>query len=143
MYSFEALKDCRKTVNLTSVNNNIIYVSNGTAVCFECDYSHTALVQEIVFRINGVNVTPSSTMARVVKNGTQFINTLVVSDSESVFSTASVTDIQCCETNNNIERNKHLLCSGIYFMVKAGVVLYYGMYVHMNMSLNNSIIFPL
>ena len=136
-------KDCRKTVNLTSVNNNIIYVSNGTTVCFECDYSHTALVQEVAFRINGVNVTSSSTMARVVKNETHFIDTLIVFDSESVFSKSLVTDIQCCETNTNVEANKHLLCSGIYFMVKAGVVLYYGMYVHMNMSLNNSIIFPL
>ena len=130
VYSFDqGLEDCRKTVNLTSVNNSIIYVSNGTAVCFECDYSPDITVNDVVFRINGVNVTSSKTTARVVKNETQFIDTLVVFDSESVFSTSSVTDIQCCVTNILVEINKVLLCNEVYFMVQVGVVLFYGMII--------------
>ena len=129
VYSFDqGLEDCNKTVNLTNVNNSIIYVSNGTTVCFECDNSHGRFVPEVVFRINGVNVTSSSTMARVVKNETHFIDTLVVFDSESVFSTSSITDMQCCETNIVAER-KGLLCSGIFFMVQVGVVLFYGRFI--------------
>ena len=128
VYSFEGLEDCRKTVNLTSVNNNIIYVSNGTAVCFQCDYSRDITIVGVVFRINSEIVTSSSTMARVVKNETQFVDTLVVSDSESVFSTSSVTNIQCCETNIIVERNR-LLCSGIYFIVQVVVFLFNGRFM--------------
>ena len=130
MYSFDqGLEDCRKTVNLTRVNNSNIYVSNGAAVCFECDNSHSLLAPEVVFRINGEIVTSSSTMARVVKNETHFIDTLVVFDSESVFNTSSVTDIQCCETNNIVNANKDFLCSGTYFLVQVGVFLYYGRFI--------------
>ena len=118
-------------MNLTSVNNNNIYVPNGTAVCFKCDYSLDFTVNEVVFRINGEIVTSSNTMARVARNETHFMNTLVVSDSESVFSTSSVTDIQCCEINNNVgeNRNEDLLCSGTYFVVQVGVVLFYGRFI--------------
>ena len=132
MHSFDqGLEDCETTVNLTSVNNSNIYVSNGTAICFKCDYSPYIFVNEVVFRINSGNVTSSSTMATVVINETQFIDTLVVSDSESVFSTSSVTKMQCCETNPNVgeDRNENLLCSGTYFMLQVGVFLYYGRFI--------------
>ena len=118
-------EDCGTTVNLTSVNNTIIYVNDSLdTVCFECDYIHLFFViNEVVFRVNDTNVTSSNTLGRVVKNYPRdYSDTLVVNDSGSVFSTFSDTNIQCCErffTNDS--------CNGFYFMAEVGVLLFKGM----------------
>ena len=114
---------CGTTVNLTSVNNTIIYVNDSLdTVCFECDYTQLFFViNEVVFRVNDTIVTSNSTLGRVVKEyPDNFSYTLVVNDSGSVFNTFSDTSIQCCEVFT-------LSCSGIYFMAKVGVLLFKGM----------------
>ncbi|CAI8024735.1 hypothetical protein GBAR_LOCUS14348, partial [Geodia barretti] len=97
-------EDCGTTVNLTSVNNTIIYVNASLdTVCFECDYTQVlGLTNEAVFRVNDTNVTSNSTLGRVVKKYTHsHSDTLVVNDSSSVFNTFSDTNIQCCEVFTN------------------------------------------
>ena len=119
-------EDCGTTVNLTSVNNTIIYVNDSLdAVCFECNHTQVlGLINEAVFRVNDTIVTSNSTLGRVVKEyPDKFSDTLVVNDSGSVFSTFSDTSIQCCE----VFTNGSLSCSGIYFMAKVGVLLFKGM----------------
>ena len=71
VYSSEpAPVDCGTTVNLTCVNNSIIYVDASLdTVCFECDHSQVlGLINEVVFRVNDTDVTANSTLGRVVKN---------------------------------------------------------------------------
>ncbi|CAI8020406.1 hypothetical protein GBAR_LOCUS12213 [Geodia barretti] len=119
VYSSEpAPVDCGTTVNLTSVNNSIIYVNASLdTVCFECDYTPIfTFIHEVVFGVNGTIVTPNSTLGRVVKKYTHdYSDTLVVNDSGSVFSTFWDTNIQCCEKR---------LCDGTYFVAKVGVLLF-------------------
>ena len=125
VYSSEpAPEDCGTTVNLTSVNNSIIYVPNGTS-CFQCERD-LLFVNEYVFRFNDTVINSTNTLARVVKNDTQGIDSLVVFDSESAFSTFSVTYIQCCEANQITMVQDELLCSLSYIMAKVGVFFYYG-----------------
>ena len=117
-------EDCGTTVNLTSVNNTIIYVNASLdTVCFECDHTQfLGLISEVAFGVNDTNVTSNSTLGRVVKNYPHDLtDTLVVSDSGSVFSTFWDTNIQCCEVFPTI------LCNGTYFMAKVGVFLFKGM----------------
>ena len=124
VYSSEpAPEDCGTTVNLTSDNNTIIYVDDSLdTVCFECDYIQLSALIRVVFRVNGVAVTLNSSLGRVVKNYPRdYIDTLVVNDSGSVFSTFSDTNIQCCEVFPK------MLCKGTYFMAKVGVLLFKGM----------------
>ena len=120
-------EDCETTVNLISINNTIIYVNASlNTVCFECDYSHFfGLIHEVVFRVNDTVVTSNSTLGRVVeKFPHNYIDTLVVNDRDSVFSTFSDTNIQCCEAF--AESRRHL-CHGNYFMANVGVLLFKGM----------------
>ena len=116
-------EDCGTTVNLTSVNNTIIYVDASLdTVCFECDHTQLlGLINEVVFRVNDTVVTPRSTLGRVVKKYMHnYSDTLVVYDS----STFSNTTIQCCE----VFTNGSWSCSGnILFMVKVGVLHFKGM----------------
>ena len=117
-------EDCGTTVNLTSINNSIIYVNASLdTVCFECDHTPIFFItNEVVFRVNDTIVTSNSTLGRVVKNYPRdYSDTLVVNDSGSVFSTFSDTNIQCCEVFPKI------LCEGTYFMAKVGVLLFKGM----------------
>ena len=117
--------DCGTTVNLTSVNNTIIYVNASLdTVCFECSYTQILfLTNEVVFRVNDTVVTPSSTLGRVVKNYMHNTSdTLVVNDSGSVFSTFSNTTIRCCEVSTSGSWS----CSGNFFMVKVGVLFFKG-----------------
>ena len=119
-------ENCGTTVNLTSVNNTIIYVNDSLdTVCFECDYTQVlGLIKAVVFRVNDTVVIPNSTLGRVVKKYPHSdSDTLVVNDSGSVFSTFSDTSIQCCE----VFTNGSWSCSGIYFMAKVGVLLFKGM----------------
>ncbi|CAI8044681.1 Leucine-rich repeat and fibronectin type-III domain-containing protein 5 [Geodia barretti] len=115
-------EDCGTTVNLTSVNNSIIYVNASLdTVCFECDHTQLfGLIEEVVFRGNDTVVTPSSTLGRVAENYPHNnSDTLIVNDSGSVFSAFSDTHIQCCE----VFTNGSWSCSGyILFMVKVGVL---------------------
>ncbi|CAI8046614.1 Leucine-rich repeat and fibronectin type-III domain-containing protein 5 [Geodia barretti] len=116
-------EDCGTTVNLTSVNNTIIYVNASLdTVCFECDYTqYFGLISEVVFGVNDTNVTSSSTLGRVVKKYPHdFSDTLVVTDSGSVFNTFWDTNIQCCEVFTNGSRS----CSWKFFMAKVGVLLF-------------------
>ena len=117
-------EDCGTTVNLTSVNNTIIYVDASLdTVCFECDYTPISfLTNEVVFRVNDTIVTSNSTLGRVVKNYPHNLSdTLVVTDSSSVFNTFWDTNIQCCEVF------PRRLCNGTFFMAKIGVLLFKGM----------------
>ena len=118
-------EDCGTTVNLTSVNNTIIYVPNGTS-CFQCE-PDIFFVKEYVFRFNDTVINSTNTLARVVKNDTQGIDSLVVFDSESAFSTFSVTYVQCCENNHIITMAQDkLFCKLNNIMAKVGVLFYYG-----------------
>ncbi|CAI8016911.1 Peroxidasin [Geodia barretti] len=111
-------EDCGTTVNLTSVNNTIIYVNASLdTVCFECDYTHfLGLIREVVFGVNDTNVTANSTLGRVVNNYPHdYTDTLVVNGSGNVFSTFWDTNIQCCEKR---------LCNVTYFMAKVGALLF-------------------
>ena len=118
-------EDCEITVNLTSVNNTIIYVPNGTS-CFQCEHD-ILFVNEYVFRFNDTVINFTNTLARVVKNDTQGIDSLVVFDSESAFSTFSVTYVQCCEANQiTMVKDNKILCRLNHIMAKVGVFFYYG-----------------
>ena len=114
-------------MNLTSVNNTIIYVNASLdTVCFECDYTPISFfTNEVVFRVNDTVVTSNSTLGRVVKNYPHnYSDTLVVNDSGSVFSTFWDTTIRCCEVSTSGSWS----CSGnIIFMAKVGVLLFKGM----------------
>ena len=129
VYSSESgPEDCGTTVNLASVNNTIIYVNDSLdTVCFECDYTqHQLFIDEMVFRVNDIVFTSNSSLGRVVKNYPRdYIDTLVVNDSGSVFSTFSNTTTQCCEVNSLTEY-KGLLCHWNFFMAKVGVLLFKG-----------------
>ena len=123
-------EDCGTTVNLTSVNNTIIYVNASLdTVCFECNHTQVlGLTNGVVFRVNDTVVTSKSTLGRVVKNYPHnYSDTLVVNDSSSVFNTFSNTTIQCCEEEVMVTR-KTLLCHG-FFMARLGVLLFKGMYL--------------
>ncbi|CAI8044671.1 hypothetical protein GBAR_LOCUS24764 [Geodia barretti] len=78
-------EDCGTTVNLTSVNNTIIYVNASLdTVCFECDHTQdedglTLLIIEIMFGVGDKVVTSNSILGRVVKKYPHnYSDTLVV-----------------------------------------------------------------
>ena len=126
VYSLElGPEDCEITVNLTSVNNTIIYVPNGTS-CFQCEHD-ILFVTGYMFRFNDTVINSTNTLARVVKNDKQGIDSLVVFDSESAFSTFSVTYVQCCEVNHiTMVKDNKILCRLNHIMAKVGVFFYYG-----------------
>ncbi|CAI8021281.1 Leucine-rich repeat and fibronectin type-III domain-containing protein 5, partial [Geodia barretti] len=101
----------------------IIYVPNGTS-CFQCE-PDIFFVTGYVFRFNDTVINSTNTLAKVVKNDTQGIDSLVVFDSESAFSTFSVTYVQCCEDNDITMVQDELLCGLSYIMAKVGVFFYY------------------
>ena len=109
-------EDCVETLTL---NNSILYVPNGT-VCFECNYKNLLIFSnDVLFRINETVINNSSESAGVVKNTSNYTDTLVVFDTAEWFEPFSVTYVQCCEVGDHVSN----VCKGMYNFARTGVFL--------------------